>query len=51
MYVPDLNRNLISMGDLDDIGLQARLGNDLLKVLLLYSREPRETTYVSLELM
>lgn len=32
-YIPDLNRNLISMGNLDDIGLQGRIGNGFLKII------------------
>lgn len=31
-YVPKLNSNIISMGDLDDIGLEGKIGNDILKV-------------------
>lgn len=31
-YVPKFNKNLISMGDLDDIGLEVRIGNGTLKV-------------------
>lgn len=32
-YVADLNRYFISMGQLDDIGLQGRHGNGLLKMI------------------
>lgn len=32
-YVPDLNRNLSSMGNLDGIGLQSRFGNGYLRII------------------
>lgn len=32
-YVPELNRNLISMGNFDDIGLQSKIGDGFLKVI------------------
>lgn len=32
-YIPDLNRNLISMGNLDDTGLKGNFGDGLLKIV------------------
>jgi len=32
-YVPELSRNLISIGNLDDLGLLGKVGDGLLKVM------------------
>lgn len=50
-YIPDLNRNLISMGNLDDIGLQSWIGDGSLKIikgtLIIFKGTKRNDIYVT----
>lgn len=53
-YVPMLSRNLISMGGLDDMGVEGRIENGILKVLRKYLpilKVPRGMVFMSPRLL
>lgn len=50
-YVIELNRDLISMGDLNALGVEGRIGNSLLKVnkgsLVIFTVTKRNGIYIT----